>query len=67
MKKTEGYGRVEWGVRRTASADLGTPFMPPVGFFLVRTTVGRVMGGREVRSGSRGTGRGAVASAALVA
>jgi hypothetical protein len=47
------------GRARTASADLGTPFMPPVGFFLVRTTVGHVMGGREVRSGSRGTGRGA--------
>lgn len=56
MKKTEGYGRVEWGVRRTASADLGTPFMPPVGFFLVRTTAMQKRKRTDVRSGSSGEG-----------
>jgi hypothetical protein len=31
---------------RTASADLGAPFMPPLGLFLVSTTANAKKGGR---------------------
>jgi len=47
------------GVARTASADLGTPFMPPVGLFLVSTTAMGDKGGRSRQIHAReGNGRG---------
>ena len=50
------------GTRRTASADLGTPFMPPVGFFFVSTTARRE--GRETDVRSDGVERPGTARAA---
>jgi hypothetical protein len=63
-KKTRKIVPGDWrrGTGRTASADLGTPFMPPVGFFFVSTTARRE--GRETDVRSDGVERPETARAA---
>lgn len=56
---TGAWRRRHRGIARTASADLGTPFMPPVGLFLVSTTAMGDKGGSLCQIHAReGNGRG---------